>query len=118
MIETTPAMELLTRAIDVSALKQSVYAANIANADVAGYRRMEVSFDRELERLSLMMSGPPGALDASLAAAPAVVPTQSAVKLDEEMALMAQNSLRYRGLLGAIERSLGTLQLAVREGRT
>jgi flagellar basal body rod protein FlgB len=118
MIETTPAMELLARAIDVSALKQSVYAANIANANVAGYRRMEVSFDRELERMSLMMSGSPGAFDASLATAPSVVPTQAVVKLDEEMALMAQNSLRYRVLLGAIERSFGTLQLAVREGRS
>jgi flagellar basal-body rod protein FlgB len=117
MIEITPAMELLTRAIDVSALKQSVYAANIANANVPGYERMEVSFDSELERMTLMMSGTRSAYEAPLAAAPAIVSTQTAVKLDEEMGFMAQNALRYQVLLGALERSLGALQLAVREGR-
>jgi flagellar basal body rod protein FlgB len=36
MIEMTATQELLARAIDVSALRQSVYAANIANAGVEG----------------------------------------------------------------------------------
>lgn len=39
MLNPTPTQELLAHAIDVTALRQSVYAANIANANVEGDRR-------------------------------------------------------------------------------
>lgn len=103
-IYTSPTIELLARAIDASALRQGVYAANVANAGVEGYRRMEVALDSA--------AAPDGA-----GAAPTIIATDSVVKLDEEMARMAKNSLRYEVLIGAFEKSLGTLRLAVREGR-
>lgn len=117
MLNPTPTLQLLAHAIDVSALRQSVYAANIANAGVEGYRRMEVSFDRELERVSLQMANADGLAAKASIADPSVVSTNSVVKLDEEMALMAKNALRYQVLLGAFERSMGTLRSAIREGR-
>jgi flagellar basal-body rod protein FlgB len=103
-IYTTPTLELLARAIDATAMRQGVYASNVANAGVDGYRRMEVMLDSV-------------ASPASPTIAPAIVTTDSVVKLDEEMARMAKNALRYEVLIGAFEKSLGTLRLAVREGR-
>lgn len=105
-VETTPTLELLARAIDVTALRQGVYASNIANAGVADYRRMEVTLEQGA-----------APAQAGFDVAPAIVTTQSAVKLDEEMARMAKNALRYEILLGAFEKSMSTLRLAVREGR-
>lgn len=119
MLPVTPTMELLARAVEVSALKQSVYAANIANANVEGYRRMEVSFDRELEKVALQMASShsgPVAADFSTNSAQ-VVATGDVVKLDEEMGLMAKNALTYQTLLGAYEKSLGLLRVAIKEGR-
>ena len=105
-IDTTPTLELLARAIDVTAVRQGVYASNIANAGVADYRRMEVALEQG-----------PAATQTGHDIAPSIVATDSVVKLDEEMARMAKNTLRYQILLGAFERSMSTLRLAVREGR-
>jgi flagellar basal-body rod protein FlgB len=114
MLEPTPTMQLLAQAVDVSALRQAVYTANIANAGTEGYRRMEVLFDQALQRFSMQMAS---RSDLPSAQTALVVPTHEAVKLDEEMALMAQNSLRYQTLIGAFDRTVSTLRLAIREGR-
>ena len=120
MLSANVTLDLLSRAVDVSALRQSVYSANIANAGVEGYRRMEVSFDSELERVALQMANAqhgtsPGAALPQQSAT--VFATDDAVRLDEEMGLMAKNALRYQILLGAFERTMGSLRTAVREGR-
>ena len=114
MLEPTPTMQLLAQAVDVSALRQAVYSANIANASTEGYKRMEVLFDQALQRFSMQTTS---RSDASSVQTALVVPTHDAVKLDEEMALMAQNSLRYQTLIGAFDRTIGTMRLAIREGR-
>lgn len=120
MLSNNVTLDLLARAVDVSALRQSVYTANIANANVAGYRRLEVSFDAELERVALQMARQqPGTslAEALPGSAATVVSTGATVKLDEEMGLMAKNALRYQILIGAFERAMGSLRTAVREGR-
>lgn len=119
MLYTTPTMSLLEHAIDASALRQSVYAANVANANVAGYGRLEVSFDSELARAGLDVPGniEQGAQQMAELQPTTVFPTGQAVKLDEEMAGMAQNALRYQILLNAYQRSIGSLELAINEGR-
>ena len=114
MLEVSPTTEMLARAIDVCALRQAVHTANIANANVAGYRRLEVQFDAEAMRATVEGSG--NAMNAS--ATPAeVVSAQSTVKLDEEMAAMAQNAVRYQMLLELYERSYGAVRAAIHEGR-
>lgn len=119
MFEIAPTTEILARALDVCALRQAVYSANIANANVDGYRRLEVLFDPQAmnastgEKLStlntLAVSNAP--LDHR------IVATSQSVKLDEEMALMARNGLRYQTLLSAYERSASLVKTAVHEGR-
>ena len=98
MFESNPVFALLSRALDAAALRQAVHTTNIANADVADFRRLEVSFDAELQ-------------------AARAVATDEAVRLDKEMALMAKDAVQYQALLGAFERSIGLLRLAARDGR-
>lgn len=118
MLYTTPTMALLERAIDVSALRQSVHAANIANAAVEGYSRLDVTFDAALTQANLQTADSPSISNTLPLETAAVVATGDAVKLDEEMAAMAKNALRYQVLLNAYERSLGSVRLAINEGRS
>jgi flagellar basal-body rod protein FlgB len=114
-----PVIALLSRALDAAALRQTVHATNVANVDTEGYHRLEVIYSAELQRLNA--EGP--ALDAQEAlqwaqAEPEVVEsTETAVRLDQEMGQMAENAVRYQALLGAIERTLGMLRTAARDGR-
>lgn len=119
MLNADPVLALLSRALDAAALRQSVHATNIANVDAEGYRRLEVVYSAELQRLNA--GGP--ALDVNEALQwaqlePVVVESaESQVRLDTEMAQMAENAVRYQALLGAIERTLGTLRYAARDGK-
>lgn len=141
-MNTDPIFAVLARAIDVSAMKQSAHAANIANAEVPGYRRLEVSFAGALEAAkageSAQAAATAGAASATASTAAATAGTASAtagsastseqgvahvvtssesVRLDQEMAQMAQNSVRYQALITAFEKTIGLLRLAVRDGR-
>ena len=119
MLNVDPVLALLSRALDAAALRQSVHATNIANVDTEGYRRLEVVYSAEIQRLNA--EGPALDVDQALEwskAEPVLVEsTESRVRLDTEMAQMAENAVRYQALLGAIDRTLGTLRYAARDGR-
>jgi len=115
MAAPAPIFALLARALDAAALRQAVHTSNIANAGVEGFRRLDVSFDTELERASAVLTAGTQPLDPLLQ--PHVVQTVEAVRLDQEMALMARDSMHYQALLNAFDKSIGLLRLAVREGR-
>lgn len=103
MFDIDPVLQLLGRAVDLSVLRHSVHAANIANANAKDYSRMEV----------VLESAPGGA-----PGEPRIVTVPGeAVRLDEEMAAMAQNAVRYQTLLSAFEKTMGTLRSAARDGR-
>jgi len=119
MLNADPVLALLSRALDAAALRQSVHATNVANVDTEGYRRLEVVYSAEMQRLQAGEK----AVDINEALGwaqmePEVVESaDTAVRLDQEMAHMAENAVRYQALLGAIERTLGTLRYAARDGR-
>jgi flagellar basal-body rod protein FlgB len=116
MLTTTPTFQALSDALDRAALRQAVYSANIANAGVDGYRRMEVSFDAEVERATLAMANMTRS-GVDMQSSTGIVATSEVVQLDQEMALLAQNALKYQSLLGSLERQLGLLRMAIKEGR-
>jgi flagellar basal-body rod protein FlgB len=119
MLNADPILALLSRALDAAALRQSVHATNVANVDTEGYRRLEVIYSAELQRLQAGDK----AIDVNEALAwaeaePEVVESsETRVRLDQEMAQMAENAVRYQALVGAIERTLSTLRYAARDGR-
>lgn len=120
MFTIDPTLELLSRGLDACALRQAVYAANIANVDTPGYRPLEVEFETELHNAAQAASAEPWAKQAELLRTiePSVVPAAAdSVQLDQQMGLMAKNAIHYQQLLGAFDRSLGLLRLAVLEGR-
>jgi flagellar basal-body rod protein FlgB len=112
---------VLAHAMDACAVRQAVYSANIANVNVDGYRRMEVLFDAQAMRAetSSSMQSMFGAVPAQDAATQpqVVLAADTTVKLDVEMADMARNALRYQSLIGAYERSIGMLSMAIHEGK-
>jgi flagellar basal-body rod protein FlgB len=109
MIASEPVFALLGRAIDAAALRQAVHTANIANVDVEGYQRLEVALETELAAPEM---------DSAELAQPRIVPAaDTAVKLDQEMALMAKNAVQYQALIGAFERMTSLLRLAAHDGR-
>ena len=111
MLGTEPIFAELSRALDLVELRHSVYASNIANASTEGYQRMEVVVN------NTAIAAEP---DASGFAPPVgeVVPSANAtVRLDQEMAQMAQNAVRFQQLIGAFERTTGLLRMAIHEGR-
>jgi flagellar basal-body rod protein FlgB len=118
MLTTTPTTEFLARALDVCALRQAVHSANIANAAVPGFRRLDVRFDQLLERVALETAqGSSGRAISAATPNATVVSTDSVVKLDEEVAAMARNSLRYQTVLTALQKGSALMRMAVREGR-
>jgi flagellar basal-body rod protein FlgB len=112
--------DLILRALDAAAMRHTALAANIANASVPGYRPLRISFEDQLlaARSALLDRDGTVARRALAPVQPRVeVSTQTALKLDEEFALLAQNSLRYQALVTALNNGGSLLKLAIREGR-
>lgn len=111
-----PIFALLSRALDAASLQQAVHSANIANAGVDDYNRLEVSFDSQLQSAGELLQGTMEDAPLELPE-PRVVPApDSEVRLDREMVLMAKDALRYEALLGAVGRTSSLLELAIKEG--
>jgi len=95
-------VDSISRELDVCALKHEAYSANIANASVSGYERLEVA------KLSQLTMGTPSAQ---------LLHTHDAVKLDQEMAKLSKNAVRYETLLTAYQQTSSILNLAIKEGK-
>ncbi|MCK4546005.1 MAG: flagellar basal body rod protein FlgB [Candidatus Eisenbacteria sp.] len=92
--------------LDLSALRQSVHAGNIANADAPGYQRREVTFADELGKAQGRGLRPkvthPGHLDAAVSRGRRLeireVPSGDGsgnVDLEKEAVALAENELRF-----------------------
>jgi len=115
-LDAQPIFALLSRALDAASLKQAVHSANIANANVEGYNRLEVSFDSQLQSASEVLRGDMEDEPLDLPEPHVVPAADSAVHLDREMVLMAKDALRYEALLSAVGRTSSLLELAIKEG--
>jgi flagellar basal-body rod protein FlgB len=119
MFSAEPVWQLLGQHLDACALRQAVYSANIANANVPDYQPLEVDFESQLQAAKgLFESGAAEETGMLQSIHPTVVPaTDGPIELDQQLALMTKNALQYQSLLGAFERSIGLLRLAVLEGK-
>ncbi|MEM8694729.1 MAG: flagellar basal body protein [Pseudomonadota bacterium] len=108
---------LIVKALDGLAMRSSVTAQNIANANTEGYRPMAVSFEEALAEAA------PRGMDAIRAVAPRVdyAPVRpeasGAMRLDLEIATAAGTSTRYSALVEMLNRQLQLKSLAVTGGR-
>lgn len=120
MFQIDPTLALISRDLDACALRQTVYAANVANVNTPGYRPLDVEFESSLRAAAQALQGAPAAEQSAVldTLQPTVVPAASGtVELDQQLALMSQNAIHYETLLGAFERSIGLLRLAILEGK-
>lgn len=118
MFSIDPTLALISRDLDACTLRQAVYAANVANVNTAGYQPLEVQFESSLRAAAGSLRGVPTEQAPILdAVQPTIVPAGGRVELDQQLALMSQNAIRYETLLSAFEKSTGLLRLAILEGK-
>ncbi|HJV47714.1 MAG TPA: flagellar basal body rod protein FlgB [Geothrix sp.] len=120
---TTAALGL---ALDAATLRQQAIAANIANANTAGYHPVSVNFESQLEdaRMALQNEGRMDA--ASLAGvtprlevdlAPQALGLSPKVMVDVEVAHMAQNAVQYQALIRGLSKHFAIMSAAVSDGK-
>lgn len=128
------AFQLLIRSVDTAALRQKVYANNIANVDTPGFKRSEVQFEQLLQEqinarevvgyqthpkhipigqnTSLAQIEPEITVDHELS----MNNNGNNVDIDAEMALLAKNQLYYNLLVGQIGHEISMVRKAIGGG--
>ena len=118
---STPSIDALTvpalsAALDAALVRQQVIAHNIANAHTEGFRPQRVSFDVSLAAAHSQQAAPQVSVDARIET-PAGLSIDGAVRLDAEVAAMAQNHAHYQALVKALNRHLSVLAIATSDGK-
>jgi len=114
----TPMIQTLTRALDLSALRQRVVSENIANIDTPGYHTRDIDFAAEFQR-ALNQD------ESDAASQPVAVhtlrgleqrPDGNNVSIDRESMLMAQNQLQFQTGVAVLRSEFSRLQMAISGG--
>ena len=112
---TVPA---LSAALDAALVRQRVGAHNIANANTEGFQAQRASFEVAMSTARSASASGAVELELSSRLEPQVgLSVDGAVRLDSEVAAMAQNSAHYQALLRALNRHLSVLATAVNDGK-
>ncbi len=107
-------LEKLRVALDVAALRSSVFAQNLANADTPGYKRKYVEFERLVRhQVDWQKIRPRVKTDL----APGSRADGNNVELEREAVEAAQNTLRYETLTKLAAAKLSRLLQTAREAR-
>lgn len=116
-------INVLDKAADASWIRNEAIANNIANVDTPGYKRQDVSFEDELRkalgsnRYQSMDAKVAGVKTASLKPRPYTDYENFSYRLDgnnvdieNENVMLAENQLKYQGLLTSINTEFMNLQ--------
>jgi flagellar basal-body rod protein FlgB len=133
LLNQSAPVTVLKKSLDAQAMRQRAHTQNIANAEVAGYKRVAVDFEEQLKSVlsesgsgtlrtdnSLhIQAGGPGALDQLQATARQETPPAdgngvNGVDIDVEMAQMAETQLRYLTSLELLKRRYTSLRSAIK----
>ena len=120
-------INVLDKAADASWLRNEAIANNIANADTPGYKRQDVAFESELEkalgkrRYESMDSKVERIRGRSIEAQPYTDYADYSYRLDgnnvdveSENVMLAENQLKYQGLLAGINQEFANLQAVMK----
>ncbi len=120
-------INVLDKAADASWLRNDAISNNIANVDTPGYKRQDVAFESELEKA--MGNSRYKSTDAKVAALtsselePRVYTDYSGysyridgnnVDIENENVMLAENQLKYEGLLNSISQEFQNLQTVMK----
>jgi len=94
---TTPRLDLMSRLLDVAAMRHDVIAQNVANINTPGYTTLEVNFEDAL-RESLANKQDASAAKAEVVEGTGGLPREDGnnVDVDMEMARLQKNSLYFK----------------------
>lgn len=112
---------VLGMALDAASLRHQAIATNIANVNTVGYAPQQVSFEAQLENARRSLDGG-GHID-SFTLAGVQARTEAApgdtgpIRLDVEMAKLAQNNVQYQTLVKVLNRHFAILNTAVSDGK-
>jgi len=112
----TPLINTLSRALDLTSLRQRLVSENIANTDTPGYKTRDIDFRSELQK---SLTG-----DASADLPPEIRtvasleerPDGNNVNIDRESLLMAHNQLQFQAGVALLRTEFNRLQLAISGG--
>lgn len=112
--------QLARKLLDASVLRQEAIAANIANAETPGYRRIDIAPDFATELRSRVTAGAKSgeltALNPRLAEdqrARSVRPDGNTVEIEGELLEMNRNGVEYEYLTELVSRNIKQLRLAI-----
>lgn len=120
-------VKVLDKAADASWLRNEAISNNIANVDTPGYKRQDVAFESVLK--SAMGSSRYNTTDAKVASiksdrlAPRVYTDYANysyrldgnnVDVDNENVMLAENQLKYQGLISSINQEFSNIQAVLK----
>jgi flagellar basal-body rod protein FlgB len=111
--------QVARKMLDAAALRQEAIAANIANAETPGYRRLDLNADFSEQLKTSLESG-----DLNRAAelkpkltedihARTVRPDGNTVEIEHELLAMNKNAVEYEYLTEVVSRNIKQLKLAI-----
>jgi flagellar basal-body rod protein FlgB len=117
MTITTERIQLLTRLLDVAALRQNVIAENVANVNTPGYGTLGVSFEDALKETLTQDSG-----GRPLEVAPEIVPGTGGIErvdgnnvdIDLEMARLQKNAIYFQAYAQMLANDLAQFRSAIK----
>ena len=114
----TPLIHSLTRALDLTSLRQRLVSENIANIDTPGYQTRDIDFGSEFKRALTEDQGnadtPPVTVQTLRGLEQR--PDGNNVSIDRESLLMAQNQLQFQTSVALLRSEFSRLQLAISGG--
>ena len=125
-------IKLLSSVMDASTLRHKVHSNNIANINTPNYKRQIVSFEEELQKsidypqktIPLKLTNTKH-LDSKLGINPLIIEDKTSslrtdhnnVDLDLELALLAENTIRFDVLTQSLNKQFSFLRSAIKGGR-
>ena len=121
LIDTS--MKAVDLALGAAGRRQEVLANNLSNVNTPGYKRLDVNFDGMLqEAVAAAEGGDSSKLDSlrpevKTDGSVAVRADGNSVDVDQEMAYLAENNIRYNALVQIASKKLDTLMYVISDGR-
>ena len=110
----------LERAISGAAQRQTALASNLANANTPGYKRTDVSFQRELaEQLQFDPAGIDGSFEPTMSVdgTSAMRVDGSNVDVDREATNLAENQLMFSSVMSVVTKNRQTMSQVITGAR-
>jgi flagellar basal-body rod protein FlgB len=112
--------QMARKLLDAASLRQEAIAANIANADTPGYRRLDLAPDFAEQLKARVTSGELARTGETLQPrlaedvhARTVRPDGNTVEIEHELLAMNRNAVEYQYLTEVVSRNIKQLKLAI-----